>query len=48
MATRLGRKRLPKLTLTNQVTLLPPTRDTRARAHSLPNQTPPLISFTDN
>ena len=32
MAIRLGRKWLPKLTLTNQVTLLPPARDTGAQA----------------
>lgn len=32
MATRSGRKWLPKLTLTNQVTLLPPARDTGAQA----------------
>ena len=48
MATRSGRKWLPKLTLTNQVTLLPSARDTGAQAQGLPNQTPPLFSFTDN
>lgn len=47
MATRLGRKWL-RLTLTNQVTLLPPARDIRAQARSLPSQTPPLFPFTDN
>lgn len=41
MATRLGRKWLGRRTLTNQVTRLPPARDTGAQAHSVPNQTRP-------
>lgn len=38
MATRLGRKWLKRLTLTNQVTLQTSARDTRAQARALPNQ----------
>lgn len=47
MATRFGRKWLRGLTLTYQVTVLPPARDNGAQARGLPNQTPPLFPFTD-
>lgn len=49
MATRLGRKWLRRLTLTNQVTLQTSARDTGAQARALPNQDAvPLSPTTDS